>query len=310
MLKVTDKHIRQIKDVKENLKVVLRTSPSDSLLKKELVDTDILLSGSEIPKIASKSNVKWIHVSSAGVDKLSEELKKSSIVITNSSGVHPIPISEHVLGFMLMFARQLNKAYKSQIDRKWNREMTGVFELRGKTVGIIGMGRIGSQIGRLTKAIGMKVFTVAREVHKKEKFVDKLYVYKDIDAVLKEADFVVNALPSTTETFHLFKADKFNKMKRSAYFINIGRGKTVNENDLIDALKNRKIAGAGLDVFELEPLPAKSLLWKLENVIITPHVSGLTPYYMDRVIDIFSMNLKAYLSKKPLPNKIDKQRGY
>ncbi len=311
MLKVTDEHIRQIKDVKRDLKVVLRTSPLDLLMKKELRDTDILLTTAGIPQIELLTNIKWIHVSSAGVDRLAQELKNSSIIITNSSGVHPIPISEHVLGFMLMFARQLNKSYKAQIlDKKWSREIKGIFELYRKTAGIIGMGRVGSQITRLTKALGMRVLAVTRQKHEKQEFVDKLFTYKDLDIVLKEADFVINSLPATSETFHLFNADKFSKMKRSAYFINIGRGKTVKEDDLIDVLTKRKIAGAGLDVFETEPLSPKNRLWKLDNVIITPHISGWTPFYMDRVINIFCANLKAFLANKPLPNEIDKQKGY
>ncbi len=307
----TKAHLAKIKSVHTDIKVTVLTNPSASLLKKELGDTDILFPTVGIPQTVQSPTVKWIHVASAGVDRLSQELKDSSVIITNSSGVHPIPISEHVLGFMLMFARQLNIFYRTQVkDKKWIKNEPEVFELHGKTVIIVGLGRIGSRVAMLAKAFGMKVLAVSRSTYKKSEFVHKSYKYKDLETILKEADFVVDALPATHETAGMFDKKLFSKMKKSAYFINIGRGKTVNEKDLIEALKWGKIAGAGLDVFEMEPLPANSPLWKLDNVILTPHVSGHTPHYMDRVVDIFYENLRQFLAKKRLPNQIDKQKGY
>jgi phosphoglycerate dehydrogenase-like enzyme len=309
--RATPEHIETIKKAGKGLDAKLLVSPADEEYKREVADADILLPTLVIPEFVIKSNVRWIHISSAGADWLPEYIKDSPIIVTNSSGVHPVPISEHVLGFMLMFGRQLHKSYKIQLlEKKWRREADGIFELHGKTVGVVGLGKIGSQIARITNAIGMRVFAVARNKHAKEEFVDRMYTYKDLDKVLAESDFVVNALPSTPETFHMFDADVFAKMKPDAYFINIGRGKTVNEKDLIAVLKKGNLAGAGLDVFENEPLSDTSELWKLDNVILTPHISGWTPAYTDRVIAIFCENLKAYLENKPLPNEVDKNRGY
>ncbi len=290
----------------------------------ELGSTDIIITSPfhyQLINLKLAQNLKWVHVSSAGVTDIAKFLAPTNILLTNSSGVHPIPISETVLGYMLMFGRRLNIALRNQlINRRWSRDpaQNKGFELKGKTVGIVGMGRIGSEIARLCNAFEMNVVALQ---HTKE--VNKVYkvskVYKEIGDVLKNSDFVIDCLPLTPETEGYFDMKKFRHMSRGAgsssagkpvYFINIGRGKTVIEKDLIDALKNGIISGAGLDVFEIEPLPDSSPLWKMENVILTPHVSGWTPYYTDRVIDIFCENLKSYLKGKPMPTLVDKKRGY
>ncbi len=247
-------------------------------------------------------NLKWVHLSSAGVTDMAKFLAPTKIMLTNSSGVHPIPISETVLGYMLMFGRRLNVAYRNQIiNKKWSRDLSQNkgFELKGKTVGIVGLGRIGKEIEKVSKGIGMNVISVSHS-DKKTQLVN----------LLKSSDFVVDCLPLTDETLGFFSLNKFKHMRKDSYFINIGRGKTVIEKDLILALKDGIIAGAGLDVFEVEPLPDSSPLWKLENVILTPHVSGWTPYYTDRVIDIFCENLKGYLKGKSMPTLVDKKRRY
>lgn len=313
-LRLTKKHLESIKNALPKARV---TAVKDiNILNKLIPQAEVLIpaSVSEIENIdfSKAKNLKWIHVTSAGVNALPKELIELNIIITNSSGVHPIPISEHVLAFMLIFARQIHKSYRIQLNKKgWIRDpkIYDVLELSGKTVGIIGLGRIGKRIAKLAKAFEMKVLAVRKGTEKYE-YTDEVYQIKNIDKVLKDADFIVNALPSTKETYHFFDYKKITKMKKSAYFINIGRGTTVVENDLIKALKNNKIKGAGLDVFEEEPLSSKSPLWEMENVIITPHSSGMTPYYIDRVIDIFCQNLKAYLKNLPMPNLVDLKKGY
>ena len=183
-----------------------------------------------------------------------------------------------------------------------------MFELNGKTLGIVGYGRIGAQIARLGKGFGMRVAALAHTKKIEDKNVD--ISYRMVDLLLNKSDFVVNALPLTDETQGYFDTSKFKQMKPTAYFVNIGRGKTVIESDLIKALKNKTIAGAGLDVFEEEPTPDSNPLWKLPNVIMTPHISGWTPEYTNRVVNIFCENLKAYLKKRSMPNLVDKSRGY
>ena len=312
MLLLNEKHIQQIKQQFPNVEVTVADDIKEQVDSK-IEDAEIILTSRLHNMDFQKAkNLKWIHVTAAGIDRTPEDILKSDILLTNSSGVHSIPITEHVFAFMLMFERKIHISFRNQLAQKWIRDykIQNVSELHGKTIGIIGLGRIGRKIAELSKAFDMKVLVTVRNPREKEDNIDELYTSKELDKVLRNSDYVVICLPLTKETYHLFDYEKFNKMKKSAYFINIGRGKIVNESDLIRVLKESVIAGAGLDVFEEEPLPIDSELWNLENVIITPHYSGWTPYYMDRVIDIFCENLKAHLENKKMPNLIDKEIGY
>lgn len=302
MLAFTKAHEDMIKAVVPDAAIVVLEEES-ALSYSNLSDTNVFICEPPFLEHFSKEQFPklfWAHVTYAGVDKLPQAVKDSDVLITNSSGVHPIPISQHVFTFILMFARGLHVLHRAQIEqKKWLRsyEHIRIAEIQEQTIGIVGFGQIGKEIGRLAKQIGMKVLPYTTHEG-------------DLEMVLRESDYVVNALPSTPTTYHFFDKEKFAKMSASAYFINIGRGKTVDEQALIDVLQKGEIAGAGLDVFEEEPLPETSPLWNLENVIITPHYSGWTPHYMDRVVEIFCENLQAYLAKKPMPNLVDKKRGY
>ncbi len=302
MLAFTEAHQNLIKAVVPDANIVV-LEEDEALQYQKISDTEIIIcepsflgnfSKEKFPKLV------WAHVTYAGVDALPQQIKDSSVLVTNSSGVHPIPISQHVFAFIFMFARGLHISHRIQVDeKKWLRtyDTFPIIEMQEQTIGIVGFGRIGKEIDRLAKQLGMRVLVVtSRE--------------GDLDALLKQSDYVVDALPSTPTTQKFFNKEKFAKMKKSAYFINIGRGKTVDEKALIEILQKGEIAGAGLDVFEEEPLPETSPLWNLKNVIITPHYSGWTPHYMDRVVEIFCLNLKAYLGDKPMPNLVDKKKGY
>ncbi len=303
-------HLDQIKKIVPTASIII--AADDSLLEKYIEKADIVIHSHE-RKVnwAQAKNLKWVQSGSAGVTDLAIALKNTDVLLTNASGVAPIPIAEWVLGIMLVFAKRIDRAYKNQLTGQgWNRkyeEMEG-FELLGKTVGILGYGRIGSQVAKISKGIGMKTAALSHKKNINDESIDR--VYKNLDQVLAESDFVVNCLPLTAETQGYFDLKKFKKMKRDAYFLNIGRGKTVVEKDLIIALKTGLIKGAGVDVTETEPLPIDSPLWKLENIIITPHISSWTPKYTDRVVDIFCENLKAYLNNKPMLTLVNKNSGY
>lgn len=309
---VTEKHLEQIKKVLPSATIQIFKDTDN--LAKVIDNADIVITPniSLIPLNQAK-NLKLIQVTSAGVNGLPKELVENDILITNASGVHPIPIAEHVIAFMLMFAHQLSSLHRTQIEKKiWDYSYTKypIQELSRKTIGITGMGRIGTHIAKLAKGFDMHVIAMVRDVSKKYQYVDDVVTEKNVAKLLQRADFVVNAMPLTDETKYFFDMEKFKQMKPTAYFINIGRGPVANEKDLIEALQKDVIAGAGLDVFEVEPLSDESPLWNMENVIITPHSSGQTPEYMNRVIDIFCENLKAYLEKKDMPNLVDKRKGY
>ena len=253
-------------------------------------------------------HVKWIHALTAGVDNLLvPAVQNSSVILTNSKGIHGIPMSEHVMAMALTFTRGLHILLRQQQQKIWKRNAPE--EINGKTMAIVGLGSIGREIAKKAKALDLRVVAAKREMTV-EPFVDQLYPATQMKEMLSQADFVVVTLPFTDSTAGLIKAEHFQAMKKSAYFINVSRGSVVNEADLITALTEKWIAGAGLDVVAEEPLPASSPLWEMPNVIITPHLSAISPLYLDRAIQLFADNLARYVKGEKLFNVIDKDKGY
>jgi phosphoglycerate dehydrogenase-like enzyme len=319
-LEIKDKHLEKILDVDKSIKVTAVSSIDKRELASQITDAEVVSSvPGVIPSIKGAKSLKWIHAFSAGVEKvLTEEVVKSNVIVSNSSGIHAIPIAEHVLGFMLIFTRKFYDTFKKQQEKIWqsNQDIT---EVRGKTALVVGLGHIGTEVARMSCCLGVKVLAVKQNIKNKSSTnsvldkpdsVHKLYAKDDLEEALPKADFVVLCLPLTSQTHHLFDMKKFKLMKKSGVLINIGRGGVVNEKELIEALDKKIIGGAALDVTETEPLPKESKLWNMENVVITPHHSGLSEKYMDRAIDLFCLNLKAYIKGEPLPNLVDKKRGY
>jgi len=260
--------------------------------------------------LAGHSSLRWVHNWGAGVDSLPlEAFRSRGILVTNSSGVHPYPISETIFALMLAFTRKIQVYVRNQAERKWHHANLGQ-ELHGRTLGILGVGAIGRETARVAKAFGMKVLGLRRSGEPMPE-VDRMYDYRGLNEVLRESDYVVNILPLTPETRHWIGEEQFRAMKPSAFYVNVGRGQTTDTDALMRALTEGRIAGAGLDVFEQEPLPPEHPLWGLDNVIITPHTAGSTIHYNDRVLDIFLPNLEAYLAGKPLvSNVVDLELGY
>ena len=312
-LETKGKHLEQILSLDRKIEAVAVSSQDTKEIQKQLLDAEIIAGNQEnIPPVTNAKNLKWIQAFSAGINNLlalNPELITSNILVSNVAGLQDVSIAEHVLGFMLIFTRKFYDTFQKQQKKIWecNQHIT---ELRGKTVLVVGLGHIGTEVARLTSCIGAKVIAIKQSLSNKPKFVDKLYRIRDLGKVLPKADFVVLCLPLTAETKHLFDMKKFRMMKKTGVIINIGRGSVIHEKELIKALKRKIIGGAALDVTEEEPLERKSPLWEIENVVITPHHSGPTENFMDRAIDIFCSNLKAYLANKPLPNLVDKKRGY
>lgn len=255
--------------------------------------------------------LRWYQQWGAGTDWLLRHPEAASLdfILTNASGVHAIPISEHILAMMLAFTRQLPAAFRAQAQGKWQRDLPA-FELAGSTMVLVGVGAIGRRTAKIASALGMHVIGIRRNPSRSLPEVHKMVGPDRLLDVLPEADFVVLTLPLTEDSLHLLDAHSFEKMKSSAYVINIGRGGTIDEKALIQALQTGAIAGAGLDVFTNEPLPADSPLWEMKNVIITAHYSGTTPHYNDRALEIFIDNLDRYQKGQPLRNVVDKRLGY
>jgi D-2-hydroxyacid dehydrogenase (NADP+) len=306
-------HIREIRSVSPEVQI--RKESKESALIDAVGEAEILFTGEanlEIIKAAPK--LRWIHSWGAGVEELLSipEVARGSVILTNSSGIHSIPISEHVIALMLIFTRKLKEFILFQNNGVWHvpDETYNFDELKGKTVGIVGLGSIGSEIAKKAKCFGMTVLATRRTITAKPTFVDELLPSYDLKRLLKESDFVVISAPLTSKTKGMIGAQEFANMKRTAYIINIGRGGIIQQNELISALKQKKIAGAGLDVFETEPLQPNSDLWHMKNVIVTPHVAGETAHYYERTTKIFCENLRRYINKTPLINVVDKKAGY
>jgi phosphoglycerate dehydrogenase-like enzyme len=284
---------------------------SEDELDKHITDTDILVcwGASDIrAAFSSTAKLKWIQTLSAGVESLLfPELIASDIILTNAKGIHGIPISEHVFALILTFTRGLHLLLKQQANKKWKRVPTE--EIYDKTIGIIGLGSIGREIAKKAKGMGLQVMATKREMTT-ELFVDRLYPTDELLTMLPQCDFVVAALPLLPSTRNLIKLKHFSAMKSTAYFLNIARGGIVNEPDLITALQEGFIKGAGLDVFAEEPLPETSPLWNMPNVIITPHIAGLSPSYLDRAISVFANNLTRFVNQTAMINIVDKEKGY
>ena len=302
----------------EHLDMIEAAAPGSTIISCSLEEASIHMDKADIllawgfndirPLFLSASRLHWVHSLSAGVEKLTfAEMRRSQCLLTNSRGIHGIPVSEHVLSMMLSFSRSLPGCAKNQAAHLWKR--VSCDEVHDKTIGILGLGSIGREIAKKAKAFSMNVLAMKRE-ETSELFVDQLYKPHELMELLPQCDFVVVSLPLTEETKGLLTLEQFRAMKSSAYFINIARGEVLVEEDLITALQEGYIRGAGLDVFAQEPLPADSPLWDLPNVIITPHVAALSPYYLDRAIKLFADNLTRLIHDREMFNIVDKAKGY
>lgn len=259
------------------------------------------------------TRLRWYQQWGAGVDWLMRypQVAEMDFVLTNASGVHPIQITEHIFALLLAFARGLPRAVQAQTCSEWDRAEGGnIFELYGKTMLLVGVGAIGERTAEIAVALGMRVIGIRRNFNQTAPHVEAMFGPDRLLDLLPEADFVVLTIPFTQETKKLFSEREFHAMKPTAYIINIGRGGTIDEEALVEAINEGKIAGAGLDVFEKEPLPSNSPLWTTPNVIITAHYAGRTPHYEERARAIFLDNLERYTAGQPLRNVVDKKLGY
>jgi phosphoglycerate dehydrogenase-like enzyme len=283
-----------------------------------LHDSEVVFSISFRPEqLAVAQKLRWVHAPTAAVHQfLFPEFVDSDVILTHSSEVHGAVVTEHVIALMFALAKKIPQATLLQQKRIWGQEAIWSEgprprELAGSTLGLIGLGSIGHRIAQTAAALGMRVIA-QREHPKKEKpqGVDAVLGPGAIDDLLAQSDFVVMAAPLTPTTHRLINAARLAVMKPSAYLINVGRGPQIDESALADALRVRRIAGAALDVFEEEPLPADSPLWGLENLLITPHTAGLTEKAWQRHYDLFSENLRRYLAREALLHQVDKRKGY
>jgi len=304
--------LSQIQEAAPNMTV--RVTDEHNEIERILDDVEIAVGGFPRDLLPKAHSLRWLQQWGAGADWLLKhpEAAGMDFVLTNASGVHSIPISEHIFAFLFAFARRLPDAIRSQEKHQWLRPASAqqLFELAGKTMVLVGVGAIGERTARVAKALGMRVLGVRRTPGKTLPGVEAMVGPQQLHAVLPEADFVVLTIPLTAETRNMIGEAELRLMKSTAYIVNIGRGGTIDEAALVRALHDGSVAGAGLDVFASEPLPEDSPLWCMDNVIVTAHYAGSTPHYNARALEIFLDNLKRYRAGEPLRNVVDKNLGY
>jgi len=287
-------------------------------VEQHLRDAEILFAFSlRAEQFGSAQKLRWIHAPTAAVHQLLfPQLVSSDVVLTNAREVHGPVVAEHVMALIFALAKKIPQAERLQQKRIWGQDAIWndgprPREVAGATLGLIGLGSIGRTVARMAPALGMRVIAVREHVEKeKPDGVAEVYATPQLDELLSQSDYVVMAAPLTDATRGLMNGERLAAMRLEAYLINVGRGPQVDEAALADALRNRRIAGAALDVFEQEPLPAESPLWELDNLLITPHTAGLTEKLWQRHYSLFSENLRRYLAREPLLFIVDKQKGY
>lgn len=245
--------------------------------------------------LARARNLKWIQSMLAGTNYIEEQptfQARQEIILTSSRGIHGPQLSELCIMFMIAMNRKFPQFVRNQERRVWERWPTTL--LYNKKVGILGVGVIGEAIARKCKAFEMTVLGVD-VIQRKVDAVDEFYGLDELYKVAAEVDYFVTVVPAMPENEKMLNADFFSRMKPTAFFINLGRGEVVDDDALIEVLKARKIAGAALDVFWQEPLPADSPFWGLDNLIITPHIAGMSDIYVQQAVKIFQENLRRYL---------------
>jgi len=273
-------------------------------------------------------SLRWVQLLSAGADHaLCGPLRSATIPVTTASGIHATPIAEYTIASMLAYAHRLHLTLRAQARREWMRSasfMGTVDELRGRTLGVVGYGSIGRETARLADALGMRVLALKRDPsirsdpgYRRKGLGDpegripgKFFAPEERLAMLAECDYVTVTLPLTPHTRRFIGARELSAMKPGAYLVNIGRGEVIDEAALIEALRSGRLGGAGLDVFEHEPLAVESPLWEMENVILTPHMSGANRGYMDKACELFAENLRRFTTNRPLLNLVDPHLGY
>ncbi len=330
-LSLPEDQISRLRQVSDRIQLTINPSRKAEDFSAELwKKTEILFTdGYVLPDPLKVPRLRWIHFSMAGVDRVIKTpiVQNTDIWVTNSSGVITSQVAEYAVMMLLALGHHLPRVIADQQQKTWAENRWQKFtplELRGSTVGILGYGSIGRQVARLLQPFGVKVLATKKDVMHPEQaryvendmgdpqgvYFHRLYPIQALHSLLKECDFVVLCLPLTPETQHIINMAALEAMKPGACLVNVGRGDLIDEDALAVALTEKKIAAAALDVFHQEPLPEDSPLWGLDNLIVSPHISGISASYQQKNVDLFIENLNAYLTGAALVNRVDVQKGY
>lgn len=304
--------------VRHALPDIVMDSPRDAAdVERLLPEAEVVLGWAVTPRnFARAKKLRWVHATAAGVRPLMfPELIASDVLVSNSRGLHADAMAEHTLGVILEFARKLHLCRDLQAGREWGQmklwnEPARFRTLFGSTLGLVGFGAVGSAIAIRARALGMRVIAVRRRPAADPSPAHQQWGADRLGDMLERAEWVVLAAPQTGATENLIGERELARMRKDAVLVNLGRGALVDEPALIAALERGQIAGAALDVTVEEPLPADSPLWRMPQVIVTPHISGLSSDMWERAMDMFVEHVRAYQEGRPLPNLVDKREGY
>ena len=282
---------------------------------REIVDADAVIGAPNGELLQMGKNVKWVQIMSAGVETVlhlsgSNYLRDSDIVLTNNQIVQGPEIADHALALLLTLSRGLLKFERMRTDETWQPRPYPGIELRGKTAVVVGVGGIGSQIALRAWAFGMTVIGVDPEDIPFSPFISRVVKPDMIDTVLPQADVLFISAPHTPQSHKMIGPKQFELLKQNAYFIAVSRGGTYDLNSLIKSLDSRRLAGAGVDVMDPEPLPKGNALWKFDNVVITPHIAGRSDQDRGRMVGTIGQNIRRFVAGQPLINVVDKKKGY
>jgi phosphoglycerate dehydrogenase-like enzyme len=282
----------------------------------ELADADAFIGDITPAQVRAGKNLQWVQVMSAGVEKIlfpasvESDLRDSKITLTNNKIVQGPEIADHALAMLLMLSRNLYKLYQNDKQEVWDGSNYKGIELNGKTAVVIGVGGVGSQIALRANAFGMTVIGVDPEDKPFLPFVKRMVKPDQLDDVLPLADAVFVSVPDTPKSHKMIGGREFELMKKNTYFIAVSRGGIYDMPGLVKALDEKKLAGAGVDVTDPEPLPKGHALWKFDNVIVTPHIAGRSDNDAGRMVGTIKENIQRFCDGKPLINVVDKQKGY
>lgn len=314
-MEVTEKHKTLIEAAAGTNTVVYADvqGPVSALVKpQDLADAEVIIGNVKPSLLQQAKQLRWLQLNSAGANTYcGDGILPAGTLLTNATGAYGLALAEHMLAQLLAMMKRLYAYYDNQKQALW-RDEGPVTSLYGATAVIVGYGDIGSQLGRRLQALGTHVIGIRRRSVTPAQGADEMALITDLDRQLAKADIVASCLPDTPETYHLYDAARFGKMKKGAWFLNIGRGSNVVQQDLCAAVTSGHLAGAAVDVTDPEPLPAADPLWRTEGIYITPHISG--GYHVtathDAIVRIAVDNLKAYINGKPLQNEVDFTTGY
>jgi phosphoglycerate dehydrogenase-like enzyme len=328
-VKLPDELLDRIRTISPEVQLVYApVKRPDELPPGSLAAAEVMYTMDVLPRPEEAPRLRWVQFQAAGIDHVvGQALFDTDTMITTASGIHAIQVAEYVMAMLLAWAHRLPSLFIHQQRGMWPSGRWERFvprELNGATIGILGYGSIGREVARLARSFGMRVLATKRDVRRvadeghrlsgigdpSGELPDRIYPPSATASLVSECDYVVLCLPLTQETRHLIDEEMLRAFRPTGLLVNVGRGGLVDEGALIRALKRGWLGGAALDVFEVEPLPADSPLWKMDNVILSPHVAGFTPTYDQRAVDLFVRNIRRYLEHLPLLNLADPHIGY